>query len=143
MTFYSFSRLDVDEIVDFYKSNFSDGWSKTMLISAFESGRFYSLGVKDEEGIVALITYSVAIDQADVEGIVTRFNKRKNGVAEKLYFYAEKDLIRRGVKKVFLEVREGNFPAKNLYNKCGFKDVSVRKNYYSDGENAVVMGKEL
>ena len=37
-----------------------------------------------------------------------------------------------------LEVRQSNFKAINLYEKCGFKVIYVRKNYYKD-ENALIM----
>ena len=42
---------------------------------------------------------------------------------------------------VFLEVKEGNFPAINLYQKAGFQQIAIRKNYYGDGKNAVIMKK--
>jgi len=42
---------------------------------------------------------------------------------------------------VFLEVKEGNFPAINLYQKAGFQQITIRKNYYGDGKNAVIMKK--
>ena len=44
---------------------------------------------------------------------------------------------------MFLEVRSSNTPAINLYKKAGFTNLSVRKKYYDDGEDAVVMAKEL
>ena len=40
---------------------------------------------------------------------------------------------------VFLEVKRGNFPAINLYLEAGFEEIDVRKKYYSDGADAVVM----
>ena len=51
-----------------------------------------------------------------------------------------------GCKKIFLEVRVSNNHAIELYNKTGFKKVSIRKNYYRlpDGkEDALVMSKRL
>lgn len=143
MTFSFLDKSDVDKIVAFNTDNFSDGWSKQMLVSAFDSGRFYCLATMEQGVCVALLTFSVAMDQADVEGIVTRVDKRRCGIAEKLFFKAQERLLELGVKKLFLEVRQSNIPAKNLYNKCGFSEISVRKNYYSDGENAIVMVKEL
>ena len=47
--------------------------------------------------------------------------------------------------QIFLEVRESNIPAIALYEKSGFHQIDIRKNYYpkSDGtkENAVIMVK--
>ncbi|MDE5729312.1 MAG: GNAT family N-acetyltransferase [Clostridia bacterium] len=48
-----------------------------------------------------------------------------------------------GAKKVFLEVRVSNSNAMKLYLKNGFKGVYARTRYYSDGEDGLVMVKEL
>jgi ribosomal-protein-alanine N-acetyltransferase len=42
----------------------------------------------------------------------------------------------------YLEVRESNHAAINLYKKHGFKILYIRKSYYSNGENALVMVKK-
>jgi ribosomal-protein-alanine acetyltransferase len=43
----------------------------------------------------------------------------------------------------FLEVRESNAPARNLYSRLGFEEVGRRPNYYQDtGETAVVMRRQ-
>lgn len=38
----------------------------------------------------------------------------------------------------FLEVRSSNETARHFYEKNGFREYSIRKNYYADGENAVL-----
>jgi|MudIll2142460700_1097286.scaffolds.fasta_scaffold393059_2 ribosomal-protein-alanine N-acetyltransferase len=43
----------------------------------------------------------------------------------------------------YLEVREHNQPAISLYQKFGFETTYVRKGYYPDGENALVMVKKI
>jgi ribosomal-protein-alanine N-acetyltransferase len=47
------------------------------------------------------------------------------------------------VNTLTLEVRKSNEVAKNLYHQYGFNEVSVRKNYYADGEDAWLMLKNL
>ena len=45
---------------------------------------------------------------------------------------------------IFLEVRESNQVAINFYKKNKFKEISVRKNYYSEpNENAIIMKLEV
>ena len=44
---------------------------------------------------------------------------------------------------VNLEVRVSNVKAIALYQKFGFKNVAVRKRYYSNGEDAYLMIKKL
>jgi len=48
-----------------------------------------------------------------------------------------------GCTEVYLEVRVSNTPAIKLYEKLGFKKVSVLKRYYADGEDAYLMAKQL
>jgi ribosomal-protein-alanine N-acetyltransferase len=43
------------------------------------------------------------------------------------------------VEVCYLEVRENNLAAINLYQKFGFETTYVRKGYYPDGENALLM----
>jgi len=65
----------------------------------------------------------------------SRFQKR--GVGSTLLQNFLKDISPK--TSVFLEVKQSNFPAINLYKKHDFIEVGLRKKYYSDGENAIVM----
>ena len=48
------------------------------------------------------------------------------------------------IKNIFLEVRESNQTAINFYKKNKFKEISIRKNYYSKPtENAIIMKLEV
>lgn len=48
-----------------------------------------------------------------------------------------------GLEYAMLEVREHNLPAIHLYEKFGFKKISIRDHYYGNGDNAVIMKKVL
>ena len=41
--------------------------------------------------------------------------------------------------KIYLEVSSSNMPALNLYSRLGFKKVGIRKKYYQDGMDAILM----
>ena len=47
------------------------------------------------------------------------------------------------VKSLTLEVRESNIKAIELYKKYDLKEVSIRKNYYSNGDNALLMERKF
>lgn len=124
------------------RDSFPDAWDEKMLLSAFNAGNFF--GFIAENGAPAgFITYSVNIDTADLQDLFVAENYRRKGVAYALIASFIKDAKSRGVKKLFLEVRESNTPAITLYKKAGFDLISVRNKYYSDGENALVLVKEL
>ena len=143
MTVKKLSVSAVDLIVDLYKDHFSDGWNKEMLVSSFNGGRFLCLGAFDNETLVGIITLTLGLDDADIEMVFTSPSFRKKGVADLLIENAINELKNQDLNKVLLEVRESNLPAKNLYFKHGFEQISIRKKYYSDGENAVILIKEF
>ncbi len=68
---------------------------------------------------------------------------RRKGVATALMKLAEEALKRKGAEELYLEVRVSNEPAIRLYEKLGYKKVKVLKYYYSDGEDAYLMAKEV
>lgn len=124
------------------RNTFPDAWDEKMLLSAFNAGNFYGFIAEDGEK-VGFLTYSVNIDTADLQDLFVAEACRKKGVGSVLVAEFIKGAISHGVKKLFLEVRESNTPAIGLYEKAGFTFLSVRKRYYSDGENARVYIKEL
>ncbi len=143
MTIEKLSVLDINALSEFNGLYFDDGWTLDMLKSAFNSGRFHLLGAKIEGELIGYISVSQSVDTADIEGIIIRPSHRKKGVAKALIERATKELKTLGVERILLEVRESNLPAISLYQGQGFSVISKRNKYYHDGENALVMMKEL
>ena len=129
------------------KKVFSDAWNAEMLESAFRAGNFFGFIAEEPVGEndtpVGFITYSVNIDTADLQDLFVSESYRNRGAGTALVKEFIAGAKSRGVKKLFLEVRESNEKAQKLYNAAGFKKISVRNKYYSDGENAFVYIKEL
>ena len=48
-----------------------------------------------------------------------------------------------GAEQARLEVRPSNEPARHLYESAGFDVVGRRENYYRDGEDALLMARQL
>lgn len=120
---------------------FEDGWNFSMLCQAYKGGNFFGFIATEGDRPIGYITYTISMDFADIQSVFVEEDERKKGVASLLMNAVLEDLKGRA-QKVLLEVREGNFPAINLYKKYGFNNLSVRRKYYPDGENALVMCKE-
>ena len=61
---------------------------------------------------------------------------RRKGLARRLV----RELLTSGVETVFLEVRESNYDAQELYKSLNFIEVNVRKGYYlAPPESAIVL----
>ena len=90
-----------------------------------------------EDKICGYLMVLDSIDVYEILAIATIEEYRNNGIAQELL-----DKIK--TKDIFLEVRESNQVAINFYKKNKFKEISVRKNYYSEPtENAIIMKLEV
>jgi [ribosomal protein S18]-alanine N-acetyltransferase len=82
----------------------------------------------------------VMTDEAHVTTIASHPNMRGKGVGELLLLALIHRSIEVGARWMTLEVRASNAVAQNLYRKYTFKEMGVRRRYYSDnGEDALVM----
>ncbi len=79
------------------------------------------------------------LDEAHVTTIASRPAERRQGIGELLLIASLELAMRHVSRTVTLEVRASNGAARSLYRKYGFQDVGVRKRYYSDGEDAIIM----
>ena len=69
---------------------------------------------------------------------------RKQGLGQMLMTALLTEAEKRGACQVFLEVRQSNMPARNLYEKNGFRPIGLRKKYYKNPtEDAVLMCRVL
>lgn len=143
ISFKLLSKADAQSIADLYANEFKDGWNLSMLNSAFDTQRFLVVGGYIDGEFVGVITASMGYDDADIESVFVLEKYRRQGVADAMFNEIEKQLKLRGAKRLLLEVRESNLGAKAFYIKKGFSFLSMRKKYYNDDENAVVMVKEL
>ena len=82
----------------------------------------------------------VMTDEAHVTTIASHPRVRGKGVGELLLLALIHRGIEVGARWMTLEVRASNTVAQNLYRKYTFKEMGVRRRYYSDnGEDALVM----
>ncbi|MFQ6778397.1 MAG: ribosomal protein S18-alanine N-acetyltransferase [Alphaproteobacteria bacterium] len=91
----------------------------------------------------SFIVWRNVFDEAELIIIGVAPAARRTGTASALLKIMEEDAKKSGVKKIFLEVAERNIPAKALYEKNGYKQIAIRKNYYEDGDNAIIMNKGI
>ncbi|HET8678549.1 MAG TPA: ribosomal protein S18-alanine N-acetyltransferase, partial [bacterium] len=79
-------------------------------------------------------------DEAHVTTIAVDRARRGQRIGERLLVALIDRALDRGARWMTLEVRPSNEVARALYHKYGFRDVALRKRYYSDnGEDAAVM----
>jgi len=94
----------------------------------------------DKNETVSMICFQKNSEFIEILALGTPGKFQRRGYSEKLLLYFL-DECGSTSKFVTLEVHSENNRAIALYEKCGFKTVRIRKNYYSDGGSAVVMDK--
>lgn len=89
-----------------------------------------------EKEIVGYLILHDSFDIYEIMKIGTKNSLRGKGIGEDLIL----KYLNEHNKDLFLEVREGNLVAQSFYKKLNFKEVGIRKKYYSDNnESAILM----
>ncbi|CAM3113083.1 GNAT family N-acetyltransferase [Streptobacillus ratti] len=128
------NEKEIEEILYLHNKNFLDKKRYEDIVSIYENPNYSIFCIYEEE----LVGYMIILDSFDcyeLFEIAIKKEFRNKGYAQKLLQNISYD------KDVFLEVSEKNISAIKLYEKIGFKKISVRKKYYLDGSNALIMKK--
>lgn len=144
MNIRAWKYADILKISELEKECFPDEpWSFQMLVSSFESETFYGVLAEDGDEVVGYGGITVTYDTADIANVAVTEAFRHSGVGSAVLAELLSVARSHGAQKVFLEVRVSNAAAMSLYLKNGFKGVYARTRYYSNGEDCIVMAKEL
>lgn len=126
------SRDDLDRILEIQTTaRESSQWTR-------EDYRIYDCHVALVNETIAgfLVSRRIDVNEREILNVAVDPEMRRSGVASAL-IRAE---IGRWPGTHFLEVRESNAPARELYRKLGFKEAGTRPDYYDDPpEPAIVM----
>ena len=89
--------------------------------------------------IAGYIDWWILYDKAQLANIAVDPAYRGRGYAKTMLEACIKDAEEKGCETLSLEARVSNTPALSLYRSYGFIDAAVRKRYYEDGEDAILM----
>jgi len=128
----------IEQIFNLEKEIFtSSAFNRTYLDTLIKGDNSFIYVYLLENKVLGYLMVLDSIDVYEILAIATIEEYRNNGIAQELL-----DKIK--IKDIFLEVRESNQVAINFYKKNKFKEISVRKNYYSEPtENAIIMKLEV
>ena len=135
-------KADTKAVAEIEARSFPDPWSERMLSESLDVPAFKGFVYEDGGEIIGYIGFILPED-AEIALIAVREDRRRGGIGEKLLMHALEQAKEGGAKNVFLEVRQSNYAARALYEKNGFVPVYVRKRYYLNGEDALVMVRSL
>ncbi|WP_017610668.1 ribosomal protein S18-alanine N-acetyltransferase [Nocardiopsis xinjiangensis] len=115
-----------------------DAWSQYALLSELaEPGRHYVVAESDGE-VVGYAGLRAAAPEGDVQTMAVDERLWGSGVGSALLTALLEEARRRGITRMFLDVRADNPRAQKLYTGFGFVRVGVRDGYYN-GTDAITM----
>ena len=132
----------IDQIYEIELASFSVPWSINSLRDDLENPDAKYFVLTEGEEVLAYLGTRTILDEIHIMNIAVKPCHRGKGYSKILMNELDKFAHEGNYYASFLEVREGNEKARNLYTKCGFETSGVRKDYYEKPkENAILMVK--
>lgn len=139
-------RRHLRDVMPIENAAYPTPWSRSVFESELDQvgnrSRYYVVARRDRDVIGYAGLWFVPDpdgDQAHVTNIVVAESARRCGVATQLLIHLAERAIGRGCVSWTLEVRASSHGAQELYRSFGFAPAGVRKRYYDQTEDAIVM----
>jgi len=138
-----FRRMQLCDVIAVSKLEsklFTDPWPKKSFINEVLANDIsFPFVVEENDKIIGYIICWYYLKELHIGNIAVSREKQGKGIGKLILKYIFTRFP--DFEKSFLEVRESNKIAINLYHNFGFKTTYRRKSYYSNGEDALVMVK--
>lgn len=118
-------------------------WSENSLNESLQTdGANFFVALYNGE-IAGYVGMNTVLDEGYVTNVAVSGKFRRKGIADSLISRLDECMEEKKLSFISLEVRASNTPAISLYEKNGYKNVGVRKNFYRlPTEDAYIMTKE-
>ena len=139
-------RADLPAVLEAEAACYPQPWSRKTFADCLEarSKGYHCAALMLGESLAGYCIFTVIIDEAELLNFAWHC---PSGRAGKTFLdQVLADMAEQGAATIFLEVRESNAPARQLYQSVGLLQVRVRKNYYptlEGREDAILMSRQL
>ena len=132
----------VDQVCKLEEEAFSMPWHRGSFLEMIEhKDACYLVALKEEE-VVAACGLRNILGEGEITNVVTSPSYRNRGIASFLLEHLMERGKDMGVKEFTLEVRASNASAIHVYEKLGFQEEGIRKNFYEKPrEDAKILWK--
>lgn len=139
---YNFNEEKFDRFYTIANQSFNHGspWTATQFQETLAREDLVFFVAELNAHVIGYIGGKIVLDEGEIYTIVVSQEYQKQKVAHYLLNRFKEECRSKGVKNIFLEVRESNDTAQSFYLKNKFEIISVRKNYYTDPkEDGLIM----
>ena len=139
------SARDSRALAALHAASFHRGWSDGEFEQLMFERNVVAHRATVGRNLVGFILSRIVIEEAEILSVAVAASRRGRGLARRLLDLHLRRLAGLGTRTVFLEVDEGNEPARRLYRRAGFREVGRREGYYSSGKGsaALVLRRDL
>jgi [ribosomal protein S18]-alanine N-acetyltransferase len=131
---------DLPALVALERSSFSDPWTAEQLGEAIADEAAVALVLEEKGEVVGSVLARVVADEAEILTIAVSPTHRRRGLGRQMLDAAIAAATTRGAQTVWLEVRNSNRAAREMYLSAGFVAAGVRRGYYRrPPEDAIVL----
>ena len=128
---------DLPQVLELQRELAFQDWNEKQFLSEIKASYAYCIVCENEGKLLGYAIFHLLGPDSELLSIATRTSEQRKGIGSQL-LKAGLDKLTESGDQCFLEVRDGNAKARAFYEKHGFKLYSVRKKYYSDGEDAAL-----
>ncbi len=140
MNFETVKLEDIKEMLKIEKRSFHSHWNRQTFVDELSSENGHYVAAREGGRILGYSGFRYVLDEGHITTLAVAPRDRKKGVGTQLIERLIKDASEKGLRKLFLEVRQSNVAAQKIYKKLGFKVIDRRREYYQHpSEDALVM----
>ena len=144
MRILQMTAAHVSQVAELEKTCFSDPWSEKSVASELTNPLSLWLVAVEGDRVAGYVGSQSVMGESDMMNVAVHPDFRRQGIAEKLVLELVDALAQKENTCLTLEVRASNAPAISLYEKLGFSQIGLRKNYYRNPkEDALILRKEF
>lgn len=121
---------DAEACAALHAQAFAHPWDETEFESMLAASNVEATGIWRAHVFLGFLVARVSGDEAEVLTLAVAKRTRRQGLGRRLLDANLLAVAKRGVRRIFLEVEDGNVAAMTLYRKAGFVEVGRRENYY-------------
>lgn len=135
------THADLEQVVAIDQVSFSLPWPARSFGYELDENFTSRCWVAEVGGqVAAMMVGWLIVDELHIATIATHPDYRGRGIGKRMLIHAISAAKDEGVVRSFLEVRESNAVALNMYRGLGFVEDGRRKEYYkNNNEDAILM----
>jgi ribosomal-protein-alanine N-acetyltransferase len=140
LSFRKMEKADLPAVVRIENDCQSHPWSLMQFLEGFHAGHSGWLATREVDGAELLVGFAIVmsvLDECSLLNICIQPDCQKQGFGWQLLEFVLARAAADNMTRMFLEVRASNKAAIRLYERAGFEQVSVRRDYYP-----AVVGRE-